>query len=104
MEIIYVYYNPNNDKFYYKNCVTNSKFYNFVGTKNSYGHIIVQKFIIINDVIYDLDCYERLQYEKENKKEIKKRKKRFRKLYFKNLIKKLINHIIDLLYTFKSRF
>ena len=104
MAIIYVYYNPNNDKFYYKKCISNTNFYNPVGTTNSYGHVIIQKIKIVKDVVYDLDYYENLQLEKENEKRLKEIKKRTRRSYLKNLIIKLINHLIDLLYTFKSRF
>ena len=104
MAIIYVYYNPNNDKFYFKNCVMNSRYHTPVGTSNSYGHIIVQKLEIVKEKIYDLDYYENLCYLDKLKQYEKTLQKRKRKQIIKNYLKKLINHLIDLLYMFKSRF
>lgn len=100
MEQIYVYYNPNNDKFYYKICISNNL---IVGETNSYGHILIQKIEFISEKIYDVDYYNNLLEIKKIEKQEKAILKRKRKLLFKNLIKKLINHLIDLLYTFKSR-
>lgn len=102
MVIIYVYYNPNSDKFYFKKYIT------FPGIderkENSYGHLIVQKILITDDYIIDLDLYIQLEYTKKKLLEDKIKKKRIKKYNHKKFIKKLINHIIDLLYMLKSRF
>ena len=101
MEVIYVYYNQNSDKFYYRKYVcwiTDDRL------KNNYGHVIVQKIIIKNDYIMDLNLY----LDSENKKKLlvqeSKKSKRINRYNRRQFIKKVINHIIDLLYIIKSKF
>ena len=89
MEIVYNYYNPNNDTFYYKKCLTYSRFDD--KERNNYGHMIIQKI-------------EKLEREKKEKKIEKRKKKLYIKYIIKIYIKKLINQLIDLLYRIKSRF
>lgn len=102
MVLIYSYYNPNNKSFYFKKCSSYSQFDD--RNKNEYGHMIIQKIVLLEDYICDLDQF--LEFNKKEKLLVQKQKKlkRYRKYQLKQYIKKLINHIIDLLYRFKSRF
>lgn len=101
MVILYVYYNPNSDKFYYKSCVTNSQFDTRI--ENSHGHVIVQKLCVVNNKIYDLNYYLKLKELDQDLKHQKALTKRAKKIKRKKIIKKLINRLIDLLYMLKSR-
>ena len=101
MEVIYVYYNQNSDKFYYRKYIcwsTDER------TKNNYGHIIVQKILIKEDYIIDLNLYLDLEKNKKLLVQESKRKKRIKKYNRKQFIKRIINHVIDLLYIIKSKF
>ena len=102
MVIIYVYYNPNSDKFYYKKYIT------YPGiderTKNNYGHLIVQKILLTENYIIDLELFLDLEKKKKLLIQEKKKKKRIKKYNRKLFIKKIINHLIDLLYIIKSKF
>ncbi len=102
MVLIYSYYNPNNKTFYFKKCITYSQFDD--REKNEYGHIIIQKIVVLEDNIYDLDQFLELKKIKKLHVQEQQKLKRYRKYKRKEFIKKLINHIIDLLYRFKSRF
>ena len=102
MVVIFVYYHPTKNSFYYKCCITYFAYDD--KEKNSYGHLIVQRLVVYNGHLYDLDYYNNLKYLENQKKEIKNIKKRHRKNFPRIIFKKLVNHLIDLLYKLKSRF
>ena len=102
MVIIYVYYNPNSDKFYYKKYITYPRIDERV--RNSYGHLIVQKLLLTEDYIMDLNLFLDLENKKKFLLQEKKKKKRIKKYNRKLFIKKIINNLIDLLYIIKSKF
>ena len=104
MGIVYVYYNPINNTFYFTTCLLNNFLFDDIGVKKRYSSILVQKMIIYNGKIYDLFYYIDMKEKQKNFKILKKREKFLKRNKRKAKFKLLIDHLIDLLYKLKSRF
>ncbi len=106
MEVVYLYYNRQNDTFYYMVCSKNVIFpdVDLIGETWRFNSVLIQKLVYRDNNLYDLDYYNYLLDLEKTKKELKLKKERERRINRHKQIKKLINHLIDLLYKLKSKF
>ena len=93
---LFVYYQKNNNSFYYTSCSSNLGILVEIGKHQRFNDVLIQIFVIRDNQVYDYDYYNYLR-KKEKEKRLKHKKR-------KQIITMLINHIIDLLYKLKSKF
>lgn len=91
MALLLIYYNVNQDKFVYK---FNKAYYSrryYVGQKNSYGHLLVNMFVITDKGLFRTDDFNLFKKEYlENKYDNR------------SLKDKTIDYLVDKLKSFKG--
>ena len=101
---LFVYYQKNNNSFYYTSCSSNLGILVEIGKHQRFNDVLIQIFVIRDNQVYDYDYYNKLRKKEKEKQKLKEREKRLKHKKRKQIITMLINHIIDLLYKLKSKF